>query len=108
MTAPTGLYRTMAALVADLDGQHRRERAAYERGYRDGHRSGWETGYGHAHHEMADRWAHLAKHVRELARTHPYAELNQRRWDGNRADFARPRPTDRQRLRLAAQARRSA
>ncbi|MER7209823.1 hypothetical protein ABT340_22405 [Streptosporangium sp. NPDC000239] len=108
MNTPPDAYRAMAALVADLDSQHRRERAAYEQGYRDGHRSGWETGYGHAHYEMAGHWARLANHVRELARTRPYSELSQRRWDGHRADFARPHPNDRQRLRLAAQTRRSA
>ncbi|MDP9864026.1 MULTISPECIES: hypothetical protein [Streptosporangium] len=107
MTRPTTVstpvpYALAAALVADLDGQHRRERQAYEQGYRDGHRSGWEIGYGHAHQEMADRWAALAAQIRNLSRTPTHAELEVRRWDGRREDFGRPRPGDRQGRRLAA------
>ncbi|MFD0884087.1 hypothetical protein ACFQ08_05915 [Streptosporangium algeriense] len=92
----------LAALVSDLDSQHRREQDAYAQGYRDGHRTGWQIGYGHAHHEMAGHWARLAAHVRQLARTSPIDELERRRWDGRREDFAQPRPTDRQTHRLAA------
>ncbi|MEU1734403.1 hypothetical protein [Streptosporangium sp. NPDC020145] len=92
----------LAALVGDLDSQHRREQDAYAQGYRDGHRTGWQIGYGHAHHEMAGHWARLAAHVRHLARTSPIDELERRRWDGRREDFANPRPTDRQSRRLAA------
>ncbi|MFI7130190.1 hypothetical protein ACIBQ1_31170 [Nonomuraea sp. NPDC050153] len=69
----------MRKLVNDLDSQHRREAQAYEQGYRDGHLSGWEVGYGHAHHEMAQEWRALAEHVRRMASRPTYAELEARR-----------------------------
>ncbi|SDI51218.1 hypothetical protein SAMN05421505_1629 [Sinosporangium album] len=59
----------MRAMLADLDGQQRREANAYTQGYRDGHRSGWEIGYGHAQHEMASEWADLADKVRAVGRS---------------------------------------
>ena len=68
-------------LLDDLDGQRRRESAAYASGYRDGHRTGWEVGYGHAHHEMARDWAAVAKPVRQLGTPGSVAheELQRRR-----------------------------
>ncbi|MFI6802992.1 hypothetical protein [Streptosporangium canum] len=60
----------MQNLVADLDGQQRREREAYEQGYRDGHRSGWDIGHGHAEHEMSKNWSELAGRIRAGARHH--------------------------------------
>ncbi|MGW4662891.1 hypothetical protein [Streptosporangium sandarakinum] len=100
--ALTATATTLAALLADLDGQHRRERDAYAQGYRDGHRSGWEIGYRHAHHEMAASWQTLAEQVRRMGRTRTHPEVEHRRWDGRREDFAKPRPDDRQTRRLAA------
>ncbi|MFI6883184.1 hypothetical protein [Streptosporangium canum] len=104
MNAPDQLRYALdaAALVADLDGQHRRERQAYEQGYRDGHRSGWEIGYGYAHQEIAGRWQALAAQIRNLSRTRTHTELEARRWDGRREGFGRPRPGDRQGRRLDA------
>jgi hypothetical protein len=55
------------ALLEDLDGQRRREVEAYATGYRDGHRTGWEIGYAHAHHEMAAEWTAIAARVRAMA-----------------------------------------
>ncbi|MEV0149078.1 MULTISPECIES: hypothetical protein [unclassified Nonomuraea] len=58
---------TIQALLADLDEQQRREVEAYAAGYRDGHDSGWDIGYGHAHHEMATAWKVVAEKVRAMA-----------------------------------------
>ncbi|MEO3859467.1 hypothetical protein [Acrocarpospora sp. B8E8] len=95
-TPPTALelLALMAALVADLDGQHRSEQAAYERGYRDGHQTGWDTGHAHAHEELAASWRVLAAHIRNHASTPTHTALETVRWDGRREDFGKPRPSD--------------
>ncbi|WP_431916322.1 hypothetical protein [Nonomuraea jabiensis] len=77
-----------------MDGQHRRERQAYDQGYRDGHRSGWEIGYARAHEELAASWRKLAAAVRGHAERPAHAELEAVRWDGRREDFGKPRPGD--------------
>ena len=73
------LLLTAARLLDDLEGQRRREAEAYAAGYRDGHRSGWEIGYAHAHEEMAAHWRALAEQIRRTANTPTHAELIQRR-----------------------------
>ncbi|MFC6080734.1 FliH/SctL family protein [Sphaerisporangium aureirubrum] len=94
MTAAPSAVGVLVRLLADLDGQRRRERQAYAEGYRDGHRSGWDVGYAHACHEMATEWAKLRRVVRGTAAGPSHAELEHRRWQGRRADFGRPRPGD--------------
>lgn len=85
-------WTALAALLADLDSQHRGERQAYEHGYRDGHWTGWEIGYGHAHHEMNECWQALTAHVRQLANAPTHDELEERRWNSNREEVRQHRP----------------
>ncbi|MGI5288053.1 hypothetical protein ACQEVF_32575 [Nonomuraea polychroma] len=54
------------ALLADLEGQRRREEQAFRAGFEAGYRDGWEIGYAHAHHEMAAEWEALAAKVRAM------------------------------------------
>ena len=68
-----------ARLLRALDQQRDRESAAYRQGYLDGHTSGWETGYRHAHHEVAVAWSQVAERVRETGRTPTQRETDQRR-----------------------------
>ncbi|MBB5075835.1 hypothetical protein [Nonomuraea endophytica] len=74
-----GDLEEMRKLVNDLDGQHKREAQMYAGGYRAGHLSGWEVGYTHAHHEIAQVWKALAERVRRTASQPTYAELQARR-----------------------------
>jgi hypothetical protein len=64
----------MRALLADHDRHEREIADAYAAGYRDGHTAGWEIGYGHAHHEMAEAWSRIAAHVRGIADTRTQAQ----------------------------------
>lgn len=72
------LAMAAAELVDDLGDLAERDRKTYTAGYRDGqrdaHRSGWDIGYAHAHHEMTERWAWMAKRVRASTNDPTYAE----------------------------------
>lgn len=57
----------LRALLADLEGQQRRERQAFADGYRAGFTSGWDVGYGYRCHEEYAAWANLARRVRAVA-----------------------------------------
>lgn len=95
---PTHTLRELAdiarRLVADLEGQQRRESAALAEGYRMGFQAGREVGYQQAETDMEDAWKPVAKSVRRLGRTMTRDELDRRRWGGRREGFGEPRPGD--------------
>jgi hypothetical protein len=57
----------LRALLADLEGQQRRERRAFEDGYRAGHAAGWDIGYGYRCNEEHAMWANLKRRMRDHA-----------------------------------------
>jgi hypothetical protein len=71
-----------AELIDDLDGQRRREHAAFAEGYRLGFHAGHDVGHRAAHHEIETVWATLAARVRASVRQLAHDELEQRRYPG--------------------------
>lgn len=57
----------MLELLADLEGQQRRERQAFEQGYRAGFSSGWDVGYGYRCTEEHAMWAALARKMKAVS-----------------------------------------
>lgn len=68
-----------AQLLDDLDGQHRRERAAFEAGRRAGFEEGYQAGAKNADDAMRAAWVRVAEQVRRIANTSTYDELARRR-----------------------------
>ncbi|SFO14664.1 hypothetical protein SAMN04489713_104272 [Actinomadura madurae] len=83
-----------AEMVDDIEGQQRRESAAFRDGYALGLAAGIDVGRDQAERDMAEAWRPVAESVRRLGRTLTFEEIERRRWDGRREDFGRPRPGD--------------
>ncbi|MEU4823104.1 hypothetical protein AB0H37_14635 [Actinomadura sp. NPDC023710] len=88
------LATAAAEMVDDIQGQQRRESAAFGDGYALGLAAGVEVGRDQAETDMAEAWRPVAESVRRLGRTLTFEEIERRRWDGRREDFGRPRPGD--------------
>jgi hypothetical protein len=73
-TDAAAAIEAMRALLAEHDLQERRVAEAYAAGYRDGHASGWEVGYRHAHEEMTQAWSAVVARVRAIQRRPTTAE----------------------------------
>jgi flagellar biosynthesis/type III secretory pathway protein FliH len=65
----------MRRLVSDLDGQHRREQAAFAEGFRLGYADGFDIGHGQAHRELAEDWHRVYQTVQTHARMRTWAEI---------------------------------
>lgn len=65
----------MRRLVADLDGQHRREEAAFAEGFHIGYADGYDIGFYRAHAELAEEWRRVYRTVQEHARQRTFAEI---------------------------------
>jgi hypothetical protein len=66
-----------------------RERAAFERGRREG----WDTGRRALLDELAEAQRYMCQRVRPILMSPPFAELELRRWGpGGREHFGDPRP----------------
>ncbi|SNR35049.1 hypothetical protein [Actinomadura mexicana] len=88
------LATAAAEMVDDIQGQQRRESAAFGEGYALGLAAGVDVGRDQAETDMTEAWRPVAESVRRLGRTLTFEEIERRRWDGRREDFGLPRPGD--------------
>lgn len=94
MTELFTLTEAAARLIA-MTGDHA---AAVDTAFRDGYALGYgaglEVGRIRLDHELVEQDRRHADHIRGIANSPRYAELEARRWDGRREDFGQPRPGD--------------
>lgn len=67
-TVEPATVEELRALLADLEGQQRRERNAFAVGYRAGFSSGWDVGYGYRCTEEHAMWADIQRRVKAQAK----------------------------------------